>query len=104
MLPGVRVGGLRIGWQRRCHDISTCRCIDNCCLVNRCFKHGDLANDELDPIIGLKPAQCAGSKPMTKRTPSTGAIRGTDLTTAMQYQPGTDLPPVFPTGSVTPTS
>ena len=35
---------------------------------------------------------------------STGAIRGTDLATAMEYQPGSDLPPVFPTGTATGTA
>lgn len=35
---------------------------------------------------------------------SNGDIRGTDLATAMQYQPGAALPPVFPTGTATPIS
>jgi putative hemolysin len=35
---------------------------------------------------------------------SNGDIRGKDLTTAMKYRPGADLPPVFPVSSVAPTS
>lgn len=35
---------------------------------------------------------------------SNGEIRGKDLTTVMKYQPGTDLPPVYPAGSAAPTS
>ena len=35
---------------------------------------------------------------------SNGDIRGKDLTTVMKYQPGSDLPPVFPVSSVAPTS
>ena len=35
---------------------------------------------------------------------SNGDIRGKDLTTVMKYQPGGDLPPVFPVSSVAPTS
>jgi hypothetical protein len=34
---------------------------------------------------------------------SDGSIRGTDLT-AMQYQPGANLPPVYAVGAATPTS
>ena len=35
---------------------------------------------------------------------STGTVRGTNLATAMEYQPGADLPTVFPTATATPTS
>lgn len=35
---------------------------------------------------------------------STGAVRGTNLAKTMEYQPGSNLPPVFPTGTATPTS
>ena len=35
---------------------------------------------------------------------SDGSIRGTDLATAMQYQPGVNLPPVYAVGAATPTS
>ena len=35
---------------------------------------------------------------------SAGDIRGEDLATVMKYQPGGQLPPVFPTATVAPTS
>ena len=35
---------------------------------------------------------------------SNGEIRGKDLTTVMKYQPGDELPPVYPAGSAAPTS
>jgi len=35
---------------------------------------------------------------------SNGSIRGTNLETAMAYQPGAKVPPVFPTSSAAPTS